>query len=147
MDQALKRVSEEMKIVGFGPKEVAQKIINIRTTYKQGVQKIMKSKTSGSSSGSIYKPKVPWFEIIDPFLSFLHKVLPTLSNIKDVNNDEESISRASSDDNTEDTIHREKTTEPEHSSEINTDQECSPQGNSAKKRRLNLKQPRTPCYT
>jgi hypothetical protein len=106
----------------------------------------MKSKTSGSSSGSIYKPKVPWFEIMDPFLSCLHKVLPTLSNIKDVNNDEESISRTSSDDNTEDTIHREKTTEPEHSSEINTDQECSPQRNSAKKRRLNLKQPRTPSY-
>lgn len=142
-DQALKHISEEMKIVGFGPKEVAQKIKNIRTTYKQEVQKIMKSKTSGSSSDSIYKPKAPWFEIIDPFLSCLHKVPPTFSNIKDVNNDEESISRASNDSNTEDTIHWEKTTEPEHSLEINTVQECSPQ---AKKRRLNLKQPRTPSY-
>jgi hypothetical protein len=135
-----------MKIVGFGPKEVGQKMKNIRTTYKQEVQKIMKSKRSGSSSGRIYKPKVPWFQITDPFLSFLHKVPPTLSNINDVNNDEESIFRASSGNNTEDTIHWEKTTEPEYSSEINTDQECSPQGNSAKKRRLNLKQPLTPSY-
>jgi hypothetical protein len=32
--QALKYISEEMKIVDFGPKEDAQKIKNIRTTYK-----------------------------------------------------------------------------------------------------------------
>jgi hypothetical protein len=78
------------------------------------------------------------------FLSCLHKVPRTLSNIKDVKNDKESISHASSEDNTEDIIHREKTTEPEHSSEINTNQESSPQGNSVKKRRLNVKQPCTP---
>ena len=56
-DQALKQVSEEMNITGFGPKEVAQKIKNIRTTYKQEVHKILKSKTTGSSSDNIYKPK------------------------------------------------------------------------------------------
>jgi hypothetical protein len=45
----------------------------------------MKNKTSGSSSDNIYKLKVPWFEIIDPFLSCLHKVPPiskTLTTMK-----------------------------------------------------------------
>jgi hypothetical protein len=64
-DQALKHLSAEMKIIGFGTKAVAQKIKNIRTTYKQKVHKIMKSKTTGSSPDSIYKPKIPWFEMVD----------------------------------------------------------------------------------
>jgi hypothetical protein len=137
-----------MKIIGFGPIEVAQKIKNIRTTYKQEVHKIMKSKTTGSSRDSIYKPKVPWFEMVDSFLSCLHKVPPTLSNIQDTDNGnitaEGSTSRASSDE--EGAILKEKSTESEHYSQNNTGHECSPQGISAKRRRLNLKQPRTPTY-
>jgi hypothetical protein len=43
-------------------------------------------------------------------------------------NDEESISRASSDDNTEDTIHREKTTVPARSPEINTEKSAPLKG-------------------
>jgi hypothetical protein len=138
-DQALKHISEEIKIIGFGPKEVAQKIKNIRTTYKEEVHKIMKSKMTGSSPDSIYKPKVPWFEMVDSFLSCRHKVPPTLSNIQDTDNGnitaERSTSRASNEE--EDTIRQEKTTESEHYSQNNTRQECSPQGISAKRRGLN----------
>ena len=43
----------------------------------------MKSKTTGSSSDNIYKPKVPWFETADSFLTNLHKVPPTLTIFKD----------------------------------------------------------------
>jgi hypothetical protein len=48
-----------MKIVGFVLKEVAKKIKNIRTAYKQEVRKIMKSKTSGSSSRQYVQTEGP----------------------------------------------------------------------------------------
>nr|CAD7569859.1 unnamed protein product [Timema californicum] len=67
-DQAYKHIVNEMKIIGFGPKEVAQKIKNVRTTYKQELNKIKKSETSGSSPDELYKPKVPWFDYVDTFL-------------------------------------------------------------------------------
>ncbi|XP_075211005.1 uncharacterized protein LOC142318318 [Lycorma delicatula] len=60
-NKALKKISEEMAIQGFGPREVAQKIKNLRSTYNQEIKKIENSKTSMLSE-DVYKPKVPWFE-------------------------------------------------------------------------------------
>jgi hypothetical protein len=57
-----------MQAVGreeFGVTEVKQKIKNIRSTYNQEVQKIQKSKSSGTSPDDVYKPTVKWFDVMD----------------------------------------------------------------------------------
>jgi len=67
-DEALKHICNEMGINGFGIREVAQKIKNIRSAYYQEIKKINNSKKSGASTDDIYQPKVPWFTIVHSFL-------------------------------------------------------------------------------
>ena len=67
-DEALKKINEEMNIDGFGIREVAQKIKNIRSAYYQELRKIKNSQKSGAGTHDIYQPKVPWFSIVHSFL-------------------------------------------------------------------------------
>lgn len=139
-DAALQHMSEKMDITGFGHKEVAQKIKNVRTTYKQELQKIMKSTTA--SAPDIYKPKVPWFYSLDSFLRCLYNI-PTLSNLQDKGHMIKRSTFPASDNNE---IRKEKTMEPERSLKNNTGQESLSQHNSHKRRRFHLKKPRAPIY-
>jgi hypothetical protein len=79
-DQCLKEISQEMCIEGFGPREAAQKIKNIRCAYQE-LKKIRNSKKSGVSADDIYRPKVPWFDVVDAFLKKVSKIKPTTSNL------------------------------------------------------------------
>lgn len=80
-DRALKKICDEMSIDGFGIREVAQKIKNIRSAYYQELKKINNSKKSGSSSIDIYQPKVPWFTIVHSFLKQNPEMNETVSNL------------------------------------------------------------------
>lgn len=75
--KALKRIVAGMNINGFGIKEVAQKIKNLRSTYFQEVRKIERSKMIGSPG--LYKPRVPWFGIVESCLGQPRERRETLS--------------------------------------------------------------------
>lgn len=70
-----------MSIDGFGIREVAQKIKNIRSAYYQELKKINNSKKSGASSIDIYQPKVPGFTIVHSFLKQNPEMNETVSNL------------------------------------------------------------------
>lgn len=80
-DGALKKICDEMGINGFGIREVAQKIKNIRSAYYQELKKINNSKKSGASAIDIYQPKVPWFTIVHSFLKQNPEMNETVSNL------------------------------------------------------------------
>lgn len=80
-DEALQEICSEMNIDGFGIREVAQKIKNIRSSYYQEIKKIANSKISGASDGDIYKPRVPWFSIVHSFLKKNPEINETESNL------------------------------------------------------------------
>nr|CAI5836809.1 unnamed protein product [Callosobruchus analis] len=65
-DVAYRHIVKEMDIPGFGVSEVAQKIKNIRTTYKQELNKVRKSEDSPYVD--VHKPKLVWFDAMDCFL-------------------------------------------------------------------------------
>uniref|UniRef100_A0A2S2N9C2 MADF domain-containing protein n=1 Tax=Schizaphis graminum TaxID=13262 RepID=A0A2S2N9C2_SCHGA len=77
---ALKKICDNMGIDGFGIREVAQKIKNIRSAYYQELKKINNSKKSGASAIDIYQPKVPWFTIVHSFLKQNPEINKTVSN-------------------------------------------------------------------
>ncbi|KAG8227829.1 hypothetical protein J437_LFUL008473 [Ladona fulva] len=79
---AMKEISTELNIEGFGPRETAQKIKNLRTAYNQEIKKIAFSKRSGATGGDIYKPKVLWFETADAILRKHTEIQPTTLNLK-----------------------------------------------------------------
>jgi len=80
-DEALKQICNGMVINGFGTREVAQKIKNIRSAYYQELKKINFSKKSGASADDIYQPKVPWFTIVHSFLKRNFEMNATVSNL------------------------------------------------------------------
>jgi ribosome recycling factor len=65
----------------FGVTEVKQKIKNIRSTYNQEVQKIQKSKASGTSPDDVYKPTVKWFDVMDQIMKGSKGRSETRSNL------------------------------------------------------------------
>ena len=65
---AAKRISDALKIPGFGPKEVVSKFKNLRSSYCQELKKIANSERSGAGTDEIYKPKVFWFEQMHSFI-------------------------------------------------------------------------------
>ncbi|KAL1140262.1 hypothetical protein AAG570_000194 [Ranatra chinensis] len=80
-DDALTKICYEMNIDGFGIREVAQKIKNIRSAYYQELKKVNNSKKSGASVVDIYRPRVRWFSIADSFLrkkSEIDEIIPSL---------------------------------------------------------------------
>lgn len=124
-DNALKHISDEMEILGFGPKEVAQKIKNIRTSYKQEIRKMAASETTGE----VYKPKVPWFNCIDSFLRGFHK---SNVQVKDTWT-EKSISPINVIDVTEHKICTEKVIKSEYISPSDIEEESPVEVNSCKR--------------
>ena len=65
----------------FGITEVKQKIKNFRSTYNQEVQKIKKSKSSGTSPDDVYKPTVKWFDVMDQIMKGSKGCSETGSNL------------------------------------------------------------------
>ena len=65
----------------FGVTEVKQKIKNIRSTYNQDIQKIQKSKSSGTSLDDAYKPTVKWFDVMDQIMKGSKGRSETQSNL------------------------------------------------------------------
>lgn len=47
--------------------ELKQKIKNLSCTYNQEVNKIKKSKKSGSGLNDVYVPNIKWFPLMDSF--------------------------------------------------------------------------------
>lgn len=80
-DEAFQAISNAMNIDGFGIREVAQKIKNIRSSYYQEIKKSNNSKKSGSSAEDIYKPRVPWFTTVHSFLKKNPEMSETVSNL------------------------------------------------------------------
>ncbi|KAL2720055.1 uncharacterized protein V1478_010321 [Vespula squamosa] len=64
---AFDMISRKMQIPGFGPREVARKIKNLKSAYQQEVKKIEKSEEK-PGMGSVYRPRVIWFDLLDNFL-------------------------------------------------------------------------------
>lgn len=62
---AEEEIVSKLQIEGFGISEFKQKIKNLRTTYHQEIQKIAKSKKSGSGTEDMYTPSLKWFSIMD----------------------------------------------------------------------------------
>jgi hypothetical protein len=65
----------------FGVPKVKQKITNIRSTYNQEVQKILKSRASGFSPDDVYKPTVKWLDIMDQIMKGSKGRSQTRSNL------------------------------------------------------------------
>ncbi|KAF7414183.1 hypothetical protein HZH68_002672 [Vespula germanica] len=64
---AFDMISRKMQIPGFGPREVARKIKNLKSAYQQEIKKIEKSEEK-SGTGGAYRPRVIWFDLLDDFL-------------------------------------------------------------------------------
>lgn len=62
---AEEEIVSKLQIEGFGISEFKQKIKNLRTTYHQEIQKIARSKKSGSGTEDMYTPSLKWFSIMD----------------------------------------------------------------------------------
>lgn len=78
---ATKRISDALKIPGFGPKEVISKFKNLRNSFCQEMKKIADSERSGAGTDDIYKPKVFWFEHMNSFIRPFVQQRPTQSNL------------------------------------------------------------------
>jgi len=78
---AAKRISHELNIPGFGPKEVISKFKNLRSSFCQELKKISDSARSGKGTDDIYKPKVFWFDQMNSFIRPFVQQRPTQSNL------------------------------------------------------------------
>lgn len=70
-DTAFERLLKELQESGFENIDMnilKTKIKTIKTVYRQEVNKIVKSKKSGSGTDDLYKPKLMWFARADSFL-------------------------------------------------------------------------------
>jgi|UniRef100_A0A2S2QAP1 hypothetical protein len=65
---AANRISHELNIPGFGPREVIVKFKNLRSSYCQELKKISDSIRSRKDTDDIYKPKVFWFNQMNSFI-------------------------------------------------------------------------------
>jgi hypothetical protein len=79
--RAIEAIVEAMGRDEFGVSKVKQKIKYIRSTYNQEVQKIHKSKASGTSPDDVYKPTVKWFDIMDEVMKGSRGRSETRSNV------------------------------------------------------------------
>ncbi|KAL4719695.1 hypothetical protein ACJJTC_007884 [Scirpophaga incertulas] len=68
-DNAYERIRDSLNITpSLSLQDISKKIKNLRSTYIKERKKIDASFRSGASTQSVYKPKMPWFEIADGFL-------------------------------------------------------------------------------
>ncbi|KAL4125898.1 hypothetical protein QTP88_010135 [Uroleucon formosanum] len=78
---AAKRISHELNIPGFGPKEVISKFKNLRSSFCQELKKISDSARSGKGTNDIYEPKVFWFDQMNSLIRPFVQQRPTQSNL------------------------------------------------------------------
>ncbi|CAI6353694.1 unnamed protein product [Macrosiphum euphorbiae] len=78
---AAMRISHELNIPGFGPKEVISKFKNLRSSFCQELKKISDSARSGKGTDDIYKPKIFWFDQMNSFIRPFVQQRPTQSNL------------------------------------------------------------------
>jgi hypothetical protein len=73
-NEGIKKLLEEMCVEGLTADCDRKKIKLNKTVYSQELNKIIKSKKSGTGTNDLYKPKLVWFEKAD---SFLRSVIAT----------------------------------------------------------------------
>ncbi|KAL4718422.1 hypothetical protein ACJJTC_016043 [Scirpophaga incertulas] len=89
-DNAYERIRDSLNITpSLSLQDISKKIKNLRSTYIKERKKIDASFRSGASTQSVYKPKMPWFEIADGFLRTYTSKRHTNTNM------DENIDRAS----------------------------------------------------
>ncbi|CAK1587657.1 unnamed protein product [Parnassius mnemosyne] len=67
-DNAYARIRESLNTPSLSLQDISKKIKKLLSTYIKERKKIDASFQSGVSTQSVYKPKMPWFEIADGFL-------------------------------------------------------------------------------
>lgn len=67
-DNAYARIRDSLNTPSLSLQDISKKIKKLRSTYIKERKKIDASFRSGASTQSVYKPKMPWFEIADGFL-------------------------------------------------------------------------------
>lgn len=77
---ALEEFSREFGVEGYGPKEIKNKIKNLRSQYHVEKKKIKESMDGECSSSDVYIPKLAWFHLIDSFLLKTSEDREILSN-------------------------------------------------------------------
>ncbi|KAK2575868.1 hypothetical protein KPH14_007240 [Odynerus spinipes] len=93
-------ISRKMRIPGFGPREVARKIKNLRSAYQQEVKRIETTEQNhGTAMGTIHRPRAVWFDLLDEFLRNSEK--PSQSDRQSDNQQSEAASKVLSNDERE----------------------------------------------
>lgn len=71
---AASRISEEMNIPTFEPKEVIAKFKNLRRSYCQQLKKIEDSRRTAKTEGEVYVARVFGFDLMHSFIRpFVHQ--------------------------------------------------------------------------
>lgn len=65
---AIEKIIKEMDSEGLTVVIIKDKIKSIRTIYRRELNKILKSRKSGSGATDISEPKLSWFSRVDVFL-------------------------------------------------------------------------------
>lgn len=78
---ALVAFAQEFGVDGLGPKEITNKIKNLRTQYNAERKKIKDSMSTGSGTADIYKSKLSWYNLMDSFLRKNSEHRETTSNM------------------------------------------------------------------
>jgi hypothetical protein len=80
-NERIKKLLEEMCVEGLTADCVRKKIKMIKTVYSQELNKIMKSKKSGTGTNDLYTLKLVWIEKADSFLRSATATRPSKSNL------------------------------------------------------------------
>lgn len=86
-ESAFEKLLKELNESGFENTDInilKAKIKTIKTVYRQEVNKILKSKKSGSGTDDLYKPKLMWFTRADSFLRSMVMSRETTNNMVSV---------------------------------------------------------------
>lgn len=86
-ESAFEKLLKELQESGFEKIDInilKTKIKTVKTVYRQEVNKILKSKKSGSGTDDLYKPKLMWFARADSFLRSMVITRETTNNMVSV---------------------------------------------------------------
>ncbi|XP_075970032.1 uncharacterized protein LOC142986619 [Anticarsia gemmatalis] len=78
---ALAAFAQEFGVEGFGPKEITNKIKNLRTQYHGERKKIKDSMGTGSGTADVFISKLSWYNLMDSFLKKSSEHRQTTSNM------------------------------------------------------------------
>lgn len=80
LSQLYNQLAEKGLVEGFDIKQLKAKIKSIKDVFRQELNKIERSKKSGSGTEDIYKPKLAWFKTAS-YLSEVMSTRKTTSNL------------------------------------------------------------------